>query len=722
VFGRWGSFVYRRRLVVIVGVVLLTVLGGVVGLGVFDRLSDGQDVAPGSESAAAKQLTERAAGSQGDVTVVYSAPAGSTVDDPEFARGVNETLDRLPRSHVEQVTSYFTTKSPAMATPDKRDALATVKLTGAGGDKVDAFDAIKHDLSPPGVHTEIGGQVAIQQAITDQARGDLEMAEAISIPVTLVLLAVIFGSIAAAMLPVLVGGLAILGSLGILDLVSLGLDLNSFAVNVVSLLGLGLAIDYGLFTVSRFREELATGREVAAAVRRTVATAGRTVAFSGTLLVTALAALTIFPLDTLRSIAIGGVAAVAVAALVSLSVLPALLGVLGHRVDSLALPWLKRRKEAGESTAGGNPAFWRRLADRVMRRPVFVAVPIVTVLVLLGAPLLNVQLGGADQTQLPPDNKTRQAIESVLEKFPAGGNGSAQIVLRGTGDTPPGQQAIGQFAADADKVSGVAPSGREGDAVLLSAKLPGNPMGEQAKQAVSALRGIAEPAGTDVLVGGYTAQVMDVANTVTGLLPVMIGIVVLATLVLMFLAFGSVVLPVKAVLASALSLCATYGVLVWMFQDGHGADLLNVTPQPAQPLLLVLIGAVVFGLSTDYEVFLLSRMVEEYRSGADTRGAVRTGLAGTGRVISAAALLLIVVTGAFALSGIVSMRFVGVGMIIALLVDATVVRMLLVPALLRLLGSAAWWAPGALRRLAQRSDVHGSPEPDHGEAELAGRR
>jgi RND superfamily putative drug exporter len=695
-FAGWGGLVHRRRWLVAGLVLVATLAGGAWGLGVFGRLSQGGYTDTASQSAQAGALADRVFGPQtGDVVVLYTAPPGHTVDEPAVAAGAARVLHALPRDAVRATRSYWDTHSPRLVTPDHRRALATVTLTGGNA----SFERIRDRLAIPGLTAAVGGQVPVQVATSDRSRSDLTTAEAVSLPITLLLLVAIFGSLVAAALPVLVGGLAILGSLGVLRLISLGVDVNAFAPNVVSLLGLGLAIDYGLFTVSRFREELAAGHEVAAAVRRTVATSGRTVAFSATLLVIALAGLLVFPIDFLRSLAYGGMAAVAIAAIVSVTLLPALLGILGHRVDTLSVPWRRR--------ADRDPAWLARLAGVVLRRPLAFAVPILAVLVLLAAPFLSVRFGAADEKQLPPADPTRQAVRSIAGYFPGSGDDAAQLVLRGS----PDRAEVARFVVRAVRVPGVrsvvrGPS-RDG-VTLLDATLTGDPLGSRAADAVRSLRALPAPPHTQVLVGGFAASVVDSVHAVVAKVPLMIAILVAATLLLMFLAFGSVLLPVKAVVLSTLSLGATFGVLVGVFQLGHGAGLLGVTPQPVQPGMIVLIGAVVFGLSTDYETFLLSRMVEARAQGLSTTDAVRTGLVRTGRMISSAALLLIVVTGAFGLSQLQTMRFLGVGMIVALLLDATVVRLLLVPAVLRLLGDAAWWAPGPLRRVRHRA----GPRPD----------
>ena len=698
-FDWWGSVVHRRRWMVVAIVLGATLISGIWGAGVFGKLSQGGYDDPGSQSTQVANLVAGQLGHPaGDVVVVYTAQGGRTIDDPAIAAAARTVLRALPKDAVRSEVSYWDTRAPQLATADRSRAIASITLAASNAtQQADAYARIEHSLDIPGLTAQVGGTVPTNVAISAESSSDLELAEAVSLPITLILLLLIFGSVVAAALPVLVGGLAIAGSLGVLRLLSLVVDVNSFAVNVVSLLGLGLAIDYGLFTVGRFREELAAGRSTADAVKATVATSGRTVAFSATLLVIALAGLLIFPLGFLRSLAYGGMSAVAIAALISVTLLPAVLGLLGHRVDKWALPWPRRSPTA---TAATSSPVLRRIADAVLRRPVRFAVPIVAILLALAAPFLSVRFGAADEKQLPPGSATRQVAETISTYFPASSENGAQVLLRGA-DAAGVQQLLREIRA-VPGVTGANPAGANGDLVLIDATLAGDPLGDTAENAVTAIRALPVPAGDQVLVGGFSASVVDSTHSVVSRVPLMIGILVAATLVLMFLAFGSVLLPIKAVLMSALSLSATFGVLVAIFQLGHGAGLLDVTPEPVQPGMIVLIGAVVFGLSTDYETFLLSRMVEARAAGMSTSDSVRTGLLRTGRMISSAALLLIVVTGAFGLSQLQTMRFLGVGMIVALVLDATVVRMLLVPAVLRLLGNAAWWAPAGLRRLQQR--------------------
>ncbi|HEX3651070.1 MAG TPA: MMPL family transporter [Pseudonocardiaceae bacterium] len=690
----WGVAVYRRRWPVIALVLAVAVLGGAWGLGVFGRLSQGGYTDPGSESARAQAVADRVTGGRsGDVLVEYTAAPGHTVDERGTAAAARAVLHALPRSAVRAQVSYWDTRSPGLVTPDHRAALASITLTDPA-----AYQDVNDRLAVSGLTARIGGPVPLRAATDRTSTEGLELAEAVSLPITLVLLLLVFGSVVAAALPVLVGTLTIGASLGVLRLISLGTDVNGFAPNVVSLLGLGLAVDYGLFTVGRFREELAAGRDTATAIGRTVATSGRTVAFSATLLVVALSGLLVFPVGFLRSLAYGGMAAVAVAATVSLTLLPAVLGVLGGRVNRWAVP-----RPRGRARLAG-------LADLVLRRPVVFAVPIVAGLLLLALPFGSVRFGAADQKQLPAGDLTRQAVAAIDVDFPATGENAALLVARG---------AVGPLVVRADRVPGVVTvvRGPSRDGVtLLTATLAGDPLGDEAEHAVAALRSLAPDR---VLVGGFTASATDSVRSVVDGLPLMAAILVAATLTVMFLAFRSVLLPVKAVLCAVLSLGATFGVLV------------AVTRTPVQPEILVLIGAVVFGLSTDYETFLLSRMVEARAAGLATADAIRTGLARTGTMISSAALLLVVVTGAFGLSPLGTMRFLGIGMIVALVLDATVVRLLLVPALLRLLGDAAWWPRSARQRRHRprpgqhdqplHGERHGDVEQQRGRRETAGR-
>ncbi|MFD1369280.1 MMPL family transporter [Actinoplanes sichuanensis] len=681
-------------------VALVAVIGsGVWGLGVFGQLTEGGYNDPRSESARAAETAVTATGGQGgDVIAIYTPDQGGSIDDAALTKRIKERLGALPESAVEAQSSYWDKKSPAYASKDKSSAVAVITLTGEDdAAKMDAYADIEDALTIPGAHVELAGGIPLAHASSQRSTDDLAFAEMVSLPIVLILLLLIFGSLVAASLPVLVGGAAVLGSLGVLHAIALTHEVNSFAVNVASLLGLGMAIDYGLFMVGRFREEQAV-HSTSEAVRRTVATAGRTVVFSATLLMTALAGLLLFPQGFLKSLAYGGLAAVFLAMLLSLTLLPALLAVLGPRVDLIPI------RLPGRVTGGTGG--WERLAGWVLRRPVLVAVPIFAALLVLALPIAGARFGENDERQLPAGDPSRVAIETLKADYPQFASDGVQVVVHAADGKKPDVKA---FSAEAAKVAGIekiTTTGGDKATVILTADLKStDAFSDEARDAVDGLRALTPPAGSELLVGGVTARNVDSLEAIGAKLPLMIGLLAGATLVLMFLAFGSILLPIKAVVMSALSLTATFGSLVWIFQEGHGASWLDVTPTPLEAGIVVLMAAVVFGLSTDYEVFLLSRMVEARLRGSTTREAVTIGLSRTGRVISAAALLLIVVTGAFALSSVTTMRFIGVGMIIALVLDATVVRVLLVPAVLAVLGDASWWAPGPLRRLQEKAGL-----------------
>ncbi|GLY51087.1 MMPL family transporter [Lentzea sp. NBRC 102530] len=709
-FAKWGTLAYKRRWVVMVATLALTVMGGVWGLGVFERLNEGGFGDPTSESIRANKLVEETFGRQGgDIVIIYTAPTGSTIDSPDVREKAERQLAGLPTDKVKTVASYWSLPQPnPFGTADKSKALVAITLQAADSNtQLKDYAAIHDQLVIDGVPALFAGQIPVQKAIAEMSGSDLVRAETVSMPLVLLLLVIVFGGLVAASLPVIVGMLSIMGALGLLHAISLGTDVNSFAINVATLLGLGMAIDYGLFIVGRFREELAAGRTPEQAVQRTVSSAGRTVIFSATLLVTALAGLLLFPQAFLKSLGYGGMSAVVVAAVVSLTLLPALLGILGHRVDKFSMPWRKRmaRSEHGSG--------WARLGTKVMKRPGLFAIPIVAVLLALGLPFLHAKFGEATEKVLPVGNESRVAVETLNDAFPAIAKTGIDIAI--TGD--PGQEALQSYLQRVADVPGVdtaeATLGPKDGRWLVSATLTGEPLSDESKQAVADVRKLAGPQGADqVLVGGPTAVNVDSLDAISDKLPWMALLFFAATFILMFLAFGSVLLPIKAIVMSALSLSATFGVLVWIFQDGHLASLFGVTPSPLDSGIVVLMVAVILGLSTDYEVFLLSRMVEAKSKGASNEEAVGIGLAKTGRVITAAAILLIVVTGAFAFSQVAMMRFVGVGMILALALDATIVRMLLVPAVLKLMGDAAWWAPGPLRRIQEKLAIHEGGDVD----------
>ena len=718
-FEAWGRIVFRRRRLVLVVVLIGVALAGVWGTGVFSRLqSAGGFAAPDSQSVRAGNLATAAFGRDaGDVVVLYSSPS-QTVRSPAFEAAVATTLAALPRADVESAQTYWTTRSPQFVSASGRQTYAVLELAG-GSDaaRIQSYDAIKGRLAAPGLTTVAGGQIPTEEAISKEVTADIGRAEGLSMPVLLVLLLVIFGSLAAASLPLAIGGIAILGSFTALRLLTLATPVSIYSINITTILGLGLGIDYGLFIVSRFREELGGPGTVEDAVARTVATAGRTVAVSGITVAMALASLMLFPETFLRSMGYGGVATVLVDVLAALTVMPALLAVLGPRVNALRI----RRRVAvprGPDASGA----WYRLARSVMRRPVAYAAVIVVVLLALGSPFLRVTWGGTDAQALPPGAGPRVVTSALNNDFP--GNPTAPIEALVTfggpvAGSPARGAALASYLRQLDQVPGITGAqltGVRGAVARVDMRYRPGPLTSQARAIVGQVREVAPPAGARVAVGGQTAQLVDELGSLSRTLPWMALVVVAATFVLLFLAFGSIVLPVKAIVMNVLSLSATFGVVVWIFQYGHLSGLLHFTAtgtiDPTMPILML---AIIFGLSMDYEVFLLSRIRERYDVTGDNATAIASGLQRTGGLITSLALLLVIVIGAFSASGITFIKLMGVGMIIALIVDATIVRVLLVPATMRLLGRANWYAPRPLRGLYARYGIREAPgEPERG--------
>ncbi|MEV0948660.1 MMPL family transporter [Rhodococcus sp. NPDC049939] len=693
----WASIVLRRRWTILLSTIAIVLLAGAWGSSVMNNLGAGGYSDPGSESVQVEKLLEQHVGRQTpDVVAVYTVPDGHSIDD--LGDEVHRSIDGIDAELLDRpVVTYWNTPIGAefLRSEDSTKALALVFAAGDENERLAAFTDIAPHLTVPGIDAEITGFTALAQEINEQSERDLLFAEMLSLPVTLAVLVVVFGGLVAASLPVAVGFMSILGALASLRLISEFVDVNVFAVNIASLLGLGLAIDYGLFIVSRFREELARdGADVESALTRTLSTAGRTIAFSALLLMCAFAGTLVFPQAVLKSLGFGAMSAVAVAAATSLTALPAALALLGHRIGKWS--WRKDTFERGEARAR---RFWGRITSAVLRRPGAVAFGIVSVLLLVASPVLGVKLGDVDHTALPPDSSARLGAESLAAELPAA-NGGVIILARSTDGATPTSAAISQLHRDVSGVDGVTDvifAGSKDDMTVIQARLSVPDRSQDAMKVVEQIRGLETPAGISVQIGGLTAITADGVDAIITWLPVMLAIMAIATFLLMLLAFGSIVLPIKAVAVAFMSLAATFGILTLVFYDGHLVDVFDVSQGPLPAGMVVLVISVVFGLSTDYEVFLISRMVEAKQAGATTEEAILVGATRTGRVVTAAATLLILVTGAFTLSELTPMRFIGMAMIIALALDATVVRMLLVPALVKLMGEANWWGPAFLR-------------------------
>jgi RND superfamily putative drug exporter len=715
VFEAWGRFIYRRRRLVLLAAVAVIAGAAVWGTGVFGSLqSGGGFTAPGSQSEQASNLATKAFGRDtADVVVLYRSGT-MTVADPAYRRAVTSTLAALPHGKVLSAVTYWTTRSPQFAGAGGHETYAVLRL--AGGDdaaQIKAYQAISGRLGAPGLTEVTGGQIPTEQTINSQVKSDIGRAEGLSMPVLLILMLVIFGSLAAASLPLAIGGVAILGSFAALRLLTLFTSVSVYSINITTILGLGLAIDYGLFMVARFRDELSVQPTTEAALARTVATAGRTVAVSGVTVALALASLMLFPEMFLRSMGYGGVATVLVDMLAALTIMPALLAVLGPRVNALRIRRSVRRVPTGDSAGA-----WYRIARSVMRRPIAYIAVIVIALLALGSPFRSITWGGTDARALPSGAGPRVVAEALARDFPVNATTPIEAVVKfgGPVSAPAERAALAAYTtrlAHVPGIIGAQVTGVAGNVAKVDMRFTANAESAAARALVTQVRAVPAPAGAQVYVGGATAELVDELGSLGATLPWMALMVAVTTFVLLFLAFGSVVLPVKAIVMNVLSLTATFGAIVWIFQEGHLSGLLHFTPtgtiDPTMPILML---AIIFGLSMDYEVFLLSRIRERYDVTRDNTAAVAGGLQRTGGIITSLALLLVIVVGAFSASGITFIKLMGVGMIIALVVDATIIRVLLVPATMRLLGPVTWWAPRPLRRFYARYGIR----EDSGEA------
>ena len=710
---RWGAFVARRAVAVLLAGLVAAVAAGAYGFGVFDHLSQGGFDDAASDSARELTAEREIFANQGvDVVAIYTSE-DLVASDPRFRTAVEQVVAGLAPGTTTTVVPYYDAPLAAgLVTPDGHSAQVLVSLAGASQDDfLTSYDRLSPTLEAPastGLETDVAGAFAVYNDVNEITSEDLARAEAISLPVVVLLALLIFGSLVAASMPALVGLLAMIGALALVRVIAQFTEVSIFSVNVISLLGIGLAIDYALFVISRFREELALlpaedPDAASTAIRRTMITAGRTVLFSGLTVAAAMSSLLIFPQAFLRSMGYGGMAAVLVAMLAALTVLPATLRLLGRRVDAGRLPWRRRRPVAVDDEHGR----WAALAHGVMRRPWLVIAVTVAGLMLLASPFLGVKWGSVDYRVLPPDAPAHVAADKLGDFGPE--TSGARLLVRGASEADLASYAerIGQV----DGVLGVEQVASSGDATLLRATWAGNSQTQASQRLVERIRDV-QPASGSVLVGGLSAATVDLIDSVGAHLPWMGLIVAGVMLVLLFVAFGSLVLPVKAVVMNLFSITASFGVVTWIFSDGHLSGLLGFTSQgfldATNPILML---AILFGLSMDYEVFLLSRVREQYDRTGDNDLAVATGVQKTGRIITSAAVLLAVVIGAFSLSGIVFMKMLGIGMLVALLVDATVVRALLVPATMKLLGRLNWWAPAPLARWWERHGFREGAEP-----------
>lgn len=727
---RWGRWVTSHARVVVGLSVALILTAALLANGVFAHLSRGGFTDPNSESAQAQQVIDQVfPGAVADVTIAYTSPR-LTPREPAFRQAVFDTLLALPPQTLVSVSSPYgqwhsdgqhliaqpvtppsATLSPA--SPNAENNAARVQISVAGGsdtERAHNFAALAPRLQAPGLHAAIAGYPAVAEQLNEQIPHDIKRAELLTLPLVFLLCLLIFGSVVSALMPTMIAALAIVGSLGIIRLLTHLTDVSTFSANIITMLGMGLAVDYSLFIISRFREELPrrvdTSRpSVNAALSVTMATAGRTVLFSGLVVAASLAGLALFPQNFLISMAFGGVSTVLLSMACALTVLPATLALLGPRLDAGRVPWrrttsLSATTQRHRQPHGWGNDMWTWIAHSVLRRPVVVLVASSLFLLTLALPFRHVEWGGIDHRVLPASSPSYQDTQTVENLF-GGPTSSAYIVLRGA-DSSGREDYLRRLQLNVPEAQLTgwqrhqSPTSTED---LLTLRWAGTSQTPQSQKIVEQLRAVSAPSHTTALITGASARTLDLIDSLRAHLPWMLAFVALVMLILLFFAFGSLVLPIKAILMNLISIGASFGVVTWIFQDGHLSGVLGFIPtgylDATQPITML---AILFGLSMDYEVFLLSRMREQWQRTGNTSIAIATGLQRTGAIITSAALLLAIVIGGFTTSSITLVKMIGVGMLVAIVLDATVVRALLVPSLMQVMGDLNWWAPPILAR------------------------
>ncbi|OLT24715.1 RND transporter [Actinomadura sp. CNU-125] len=716
----FGRFVTRRpRLISAIGLAAL-VLVGIVGAGTIGALSLNRFEAPGSESmrASGTLAREHATGSP-NVALLVTARAG-TVDDPAAAAaGRALTAELAARDGVGDAWSYWSRGAPeTLRSEDARHALVLAWVPGdADHVRRDVLPGLAADLArtDTAVEVAVGGGDEVFRTVMERARADFVRAELIILPLTLLLLWFVYRRFAAALVTLATGLFAVLGSLALLRIPLVFTEISTFASNIALVMGIGLGVDYGLFMIFRFREELAArgggGDDVREAVVATVRGAGRTVLFSGVTVAAALAVLLVFPFPFLASFAYAGVAVVAAGVVGATVLLPAALALLGGRV--------------ARRTPSNRPAArWHAFATAVMRRPLVLGGTALALVLLLGAPFLGVRFGLPDDRVLNTSAPVRQMYDEIRASFAVEEADALQIVL-------PAADGVGPYAAELSRVDGIvrvdssagsfaagrpvrAPTGARytsAEGARLVAVPSSDRLAADAVGLVADVRAV--PAPAPALVGGYPAELADYRDAVTARLPLVAGLIVAVTVVVLFLMTGSVLAPLKATVLNLLSLSVMFGALVWIFQEGNLSGLLGFTPTGSiEPSIPILMFCIAYGLSMDYEVFLLSRIKEEYDRTGDAAASVPLGIARSGPLVTAAALILAVSFATYATGDVVFLQQLGIGMAVAVLVDATLIRGVLLPAFMRLAGGANWWAPRPLRRLHRRVGLAEEPSPE----------
>jgi len=722
VMTRLGRFTMRRRGAVLVASGIFFAGAGIVGAGVASHLSSGGFDVSHSQAVRTEQfLEQRLNGGQVDTILVLTAKGGN-VDDPRVAaEGEWLTAQFAKEPGVADAFSYWSLRGVApLRSNDGAKALIVARLAGNQDQKVHLLDRLtpKYTHANGLLDVRVSGYSEVFREVDHQTQTDLKHAELIIVPLTGILLLFIFRGAVASALPLAVGGLAAVGTMFVLRAIASVTEVSVFALNMTTALSLGLGIDYSLFIVSRYREELGHGLDTEEAVVRAVTTAGRTVVFSAITVAGSLLALLLFPLPFLRSFGYAGIAVVALAGAAAVVTLPAILATIGPRIDK----WSLNRRPVPPVGSG----FWHRLADAVLCRPIPVATLGVGVLLVLGAPFLHMQLGMPDPRVLPPSAPGRQVVDQFTKDF-SGNEGFPEFVLAPNVGNPAARTVdIDAYAARLSAVSGVARvdtatgSYAQGGRILANPRFQARfekgssvyfsvvpaasiqPYSPRAGQLISALRAQPTPFSS-VSLGGATASFFEAKDALFGRLPVALALIAVATFALLFLAFGSVLVPLKAIVLNLLSLTATFGAMVWVFQQGHLAGLLGFTPRETVDIFNpILMFAIAFGLSMDYEVFMLSRIKEEYDRMGDNNAAVAVGLERTGRLVTAAALLMAAVFLAQVTSEVSIVKTFGLGLALAVLADAFIVRTALVPAFMRIAGRLNWWAPAWMSRVRDR--------------------
>ena len=695
-FERLGHALVRYRKMAVALFVIGILLAGAIGSLIFSRLDSGGYSNPNSDSYKVYEYLRDELKVQDPAVVVVIDSGKTEVTDPVVTQKALALEKKMAQEDgVTKTLSFWS--SGGEATLKSSDGKAAFVLIYGEGEaftpqsqQLGEIFQKKYDGKIDGLTLYAGGVGVVGHAITEKISQDLKVSEIISIPLTFILLAFVFGALAASAMPLIVGVAAILGAFFILYLFSLFTDVSVYALNLTTGMGLGLGIDYALLMVNRFREELHHGKNVEDSVVATMATAGKTVFYSGLTVLVTMVSLIFFPLPFLKSFGYAGVSVVALAVVGAIIGLPPILALMGNKIDKGVI-----RKSAITPKEDGR---WAQTARMVMKRPTAVVVLSLIILGILAAPVQNIKFAQGDSRMLPASNKAAIATALQDARFPGQTGTPIEIVIFDGADK---STEIATYAREVATVSGVIAVaepeviGQDVRLIAYQSMLPRTP---EAQSLIHAIRDINAPQGT--LVGGVAADYTDSQDGISSTLPWALGWIALSVLVLIFIFTGSIILPIKAVLLNVLSLAATMGVLTWVFIDGHlqwlvGSFTLTGTLDTS---IVILIAVVVFGLSMDYELFLLSRIREEHLAGKDNVEAVAVGLQRSARIITAAAVLLAVVFAAFITSGVTSIKSMGFGVALAVILDATIVRALLVPALMRLFGERNWWAPKWMQR------------------------